>query len=233
MLHIRPLLTLTACALVTVAGIAQTYASTALPSASAQRVIDVRRKGFDTIGWASKAINDQLKTRSPDLNRIATAALCPCASARRAIAASKIGRCGTGHRRDQNSLQRAASDLLPLPPRVSRGLASHTRAQPYPSTPPRSADGGVQAGRKRIAMVEHGRDTLVQVWLSHLRRIAPALSVQQSQGIEQEAADCRDEEPEMLRKCSSSIRVAKRLLRPLACAESASDARHPIRLRPA
>lgn len=74
MLHIRPLLTLTACALVTVAGIAQTYASTALPSVSAQRVIDVRRKGFDTIGWASKAINDQLKTRSPDLNRIATAA---------------------------------------------------------------------------------------------------------------------------------------------------------------
>jgi cytochrome c556 len=74
LLRIRPLLTLTACAVVTVAGIAQTCASTAQSSASAQHVIETRRDGFNTIGWASKAINDQLRTRTPDLNRIATAA---------------------------------------------------------------------------------------------------------------------------------------------------------------
>jgi|HigsolmetaAR204D_1030405.scaffolds.fasta_scaffold00436_4 cytochrome c556 len=74
MLRVRPLLALTACAAAAAPLIAPLQASTPLPRPHAQEVIDARRDGFNTIGWASKAINDQLKTRAPGLNRIATAA---------------------------------------------------------------------------------------------------------------------------------------------------------------
>lgn len=56
------------------AGIAQTGANPTASAVSMQRVIETRQDGFNTIGWATKAINDQLKTRSPDLQKIAQAA---------------------------------------------------------------------------------------------------------------------------------------------------------------
>lgn len=37
------------------------------PVASARAVIEMRRDAFNDIGWATKAINDQLKKSSPDL----------------------------------------------------------------------------------------------------------------------------------------------------------------------
>jgi len=36
--------------------------------------IETRKEGFNTIGWTTKAINDQLKSRSPDLQGMTVAA---------------------------------------------------------------------------------------------------------------------------------------------------------------
>lgn len=40
----------------------------------AARWIEIRQEGFNKLGWASKAINDQLKRTSPDLQRVTAAA---------------------------------------------------------------------------------------------------------------------------------------------------------------
>ncbi len=44
------------------------------PGATPRQVVETRKEGFSEIGWATKAINDQLKTRSPDLRKISVAA---------------------------------------------------------------------------------------------------------------------------------------------------------------
>lgn len=44
------------------------------PSATPLQVVEMRKEGFNEIGWATKAISDQLKRRSPDTQRIRVAA---------------------------------------------------------------------------------------------------------------------------------------------------------------
>lgn len=44
------------------------------PGTTPPQIIEMRKEGFNEIGWATKAINDQLKTRSPDTQRIRVAA---------------------------------------------------------------------------------------------------------------------------------------------------------------
>jgi cytochrome c556 len=57
----------------TLACVTQVSANPARPQLSAQQAIQARQDGFNTIGWATKAINDQLKSRSPDMQKIAAA----------------------------------------------------------------------------------------------------------------------------------------------------------------
>jgi cytochrome c556 len=55
----------------TLACVAHASANPARPQLSAQQAIHARQDGFNKIGWATKAINDELKRRSPDMQKIA------------------------------------------------------------------------------------------------------------------------------------------------------------------
>ncbi|HEY6643300.1 cytochrome c [Povalibacter sp.] len=71
--HMNAGLALLTCA--AVAALAATaMANTPFPNASARQLIELRQENFNTMGWATKALSDQLKSGSPDVGKMTTAA---------------------------------------------------------------------------------------------------------------------------------------------------------------